>query len=52
MDAQTIPSGNGYNETLSIWNFDTYVDDADKFMEKYIHSGYMFITDSHKKSYF
>jgi histidinol phosphatase-like PHP family hydrolase len=36
MDAQTIPSGNGYNETLRIWNFDTYVDDKDKFMDKYM----------------
>jgi hypothetical protein len=24
MDAQTIPNGNGYGETLRIWNFDTY----------------------------
>jgi hypothetical protein len=36
MDAQTIPSGNGYNETLRIWNFDTYVDNPEKFMEKYM----------------
>lgn len=36
MDAQTIPSGNGYNETLRIWNFDTYVDDKEKFMSKYM----------------
>ena len=36
MDAQTIPAGNGYNETLRIWNFDTYIDDADKFMETYM----------------
>lgn len=36
MDAQTIPDGNGYGETLRIWNFDTYVDDAEKFMEKYV----------------
>lgn len=36
MDAQTIPSGNGYNETLRIWNFDTYIDDQDAFMEKYM----------------
>ena len=36
MDPQTIQSGNGYNETLRIWNFDTYVDDAEKFMEKYM----------------
>jgi hypothetical protein len=36
MDAQTIPSGNGYNETLRIWNFDTYIDDAEQFMDKYM----------------
>jgi histidinol phosphatase-like PHP family hydrolase len=36
MDAQTIPSGNGYNETLRIWNFDTYIDDSEKFMDKYM----------------
>jgi histidinol phosphatase-like PHP family hydrolase len=36
MDAQTIPSGNGYAETLRIWNFDTYVDDPQKFMDTYM----------------
>lgn len=36
MDAQTIPNGNAYGETLRIWNFDTYVDDAPKFMETYL----------------
>jgi hypothetical protein len=36
MDAQTIPGGNGYGETLRIWNFDTYIDDAQKFMETYV----------------
>jgi histidinol phosphatase-like PHP family hydrolase len=36
MDSQTIPMGNGYGETLRIWNFDTYVDDPDKFMETYM----------------
>ena len=36
MDAQTIPSGNGYAETLRIWNFDTYVDDSRKFMDTYM----------------
>ena len=36
MDAQTIPMGNGYGETLRIWNFDTYVDDTNKFMETYM----------------
>ena len=39
MDPQTIPNGNGYGETLRIWNFDTYIDDPQKFMEIYtIHS--------------
>ena len=36
MDAQTIPNGNGYAETLRIWNFDTYVDDPQKFMDTYM----------------
>jgi hypothetical protein len=36
MDAQTIPHGNGYAETLRIWNFDTYVEDSQKFMETYM----------------
>jgi histidinol phosphatase-like PHP family hydrolase len=36
MDAQTIERGNSYGETLRIWNFDTYVDDANKFMETYV----------------
>jgi len=36
MDAQTIPNGNSYGETLRIWNFDTYVDDPQKFMETYM----------------
>lgn len=36
MDAQTIPKGNRYGETLQIWNFDTYVEDPQAFMEKYM----------------
>jgi hypothetical protein len=36
MDAQTIPNGNGYGETLRIWNFDTYVDDPQRFMDTYM----------------
>lgn len=36
MDAQTIPSGNSYGETLRIWNFDTYIDDPEKFMNVYM----------------
>lgn len=34
MDPQTIPVGNG--ETLQIWQFDTYVEDTEIFMEKYM----------------
>jgi histidinol phosphatase-like PHP family hydrolase len=36
MDSQTVPKGNSYGETLRIWNFDTYVDDTNKFMEIYM----------------
>lgn len=36
MDPQTIPNGNGYGETLRIWNFDTYIDDPQKFMNIYV----------------
>jgi histidinol phosphatase-like PHP family hydrolase len=36
MDAQTIPGDNGYRETLRIWNFDTYIGDAQKFTETYV----------------
>ena len=36
MDPQTILNGNKYGETLRIWNFDTYVDDPEKFMETYV----------------
>ena len=34
MDAQRVPMGNG--ETLSIWQFDTYVEDTDDFMKHYM----------------
>jgi histidinol phosphatase-like PHP family hydrolase len=36
MDSQTVPMGNSYGETLRIWNFDTYVDDTNKFMKTYM----------------
>lgn len=36
MDPQTIPNGNSYGDTLRIWSFDTYVNDAEDFMEKYV----------------
>lgn len=34
MDPQTIPIGNG--EFMRIWQFDTYVEDTDQFMEQYM----------------
>jgi hypothetical protein len=36
MDPQTVPHGNKYNETLYIWNYDTYVDDTEAFMKSYM----------------
>ncbi len=36
MDPQTIPNGNRYGETLHIWEFDTYIDDPEDFMERYM----------------
>ena len=37
MDPQTVPYGNRFDETLRIWNFDTYVDDTEFFMEAYMN---------------
>jgi histidinol phosphatase-like PHP family hydrolase len=34
MDPQRVPMGNG--ETLSIWQFDTYVEDTEEFMKRYM----------------
>jgi histidinol phosphatase-like PHP family hydrolase len=34
MDPQRVPMGSG--ETLSIWQFDTYVDDTEEFMKRYM----------------
>ena len=34
MDPQTIPLGNG--EFMHIWQFDTYVEDTEEFMQKYM----------------
>ena len=34
MDPQTIPLGNG--DFMHIWQFDTYVQDTDEFMERYM----------------
>jgi hypothetical protein len=45
MDPQTIPNGNGYGETLRIWNFDTYVDDPQKFMDTYVAHALKVITN-------
>ena len=34
MDPQRVPLGNG--DTMSIWEFDTYVENTNEFMEKYM----------------
>ena len=34
MDPQRVPMGNG--EILNIWEFDTYVEDTEQFMERYM----------------
>lgn len=34
MDPQRVPMGNG--EVLSIWQFDTYVEDTEEFMKRYM----------------
>lgn len=36
MDPQTFEGGNSYDDPMRIWSFDTYVDDAEKFMETYM----------------
>ncbi len=36
MDPQTVPHGNGYDETLYIWNYDTYINDSEAFMNAYM----------------
>lgn len=34
MDPQIIPNGNKYGETVHIWEYATYIDDPDAFMER------------------
>ncbi|MDR2039178.1 MAG: hypothetical protein LBQ60_14750 [Bacteroidales bacterium] len=34
MDPQIIPNGNSYGETIKIWEYATYIDDPDAFMER------------------
>ena len=34
MDPQIVPNGNGYGETIQIWEYATYIDDAEFFMER------------------
>jgi len=46
MDPQTVPFGNSYGETLRIWNFDTYVDDTNKFMEVYLTHSLEFLNNN------
>lgn len=34
MDPQIIPNGNSYGETIHIWEYATYIDDPEAFMER------------------
>lgn len=34
MDPQMIPNANGYGEDVQVWEYATYIDDAEAFMEK------------------
>lgn len=34
MDPQIVPNGNGYGETIHIWEYATYIDDPDAFIER------------------
>lgn len=42
MDPQTIPVGNG--EFMHIWQFDTYVEDTNEFMERYMEYSLKILT--------
>lgn len=33
MDPQVVPNGNKYGETISVWEYASYIDDAEYFME-------------------
>ena len=34
MDPQIVPKANGYGEDVQVWEYATYIDDAEAFMEK------------------
>ena len=34
MDPQMIPNANGYGEDVQVWEYATYIDDAEAFMER------------------
>jgi len=36
MDPQIVKNGNGYGETIMLWEYNAYVDDAEVFMERNI----------------
>lgn len=33
MDPQVVKNGNGYGETINLWDYDSYIDDPEAFME-------------------
>ncbi len=34
MDPQIVTKGNGYGETIMLWEYNAYIDDADEFMKR------------------
>lgn len=34
MDPQIVENGNGYGETINLWEYSSYIDDAEAFMER------------------
>ncbi|SEG15591.1 PHP domain-containing protein [Parabacteroides chinchillae] len=34
MDPQIVTKGNGYGETIMLWEYDAYIDDPDEFMKR------------------
>ncbi|HOB84025.1 MAG TPA: hypothetical protein PK816_09010 [Candidatus Cloacimonadota bacterium] len=34
MDPQVVPDGNGYGETINVWEYASYIDDPEAFMQR------------------
>jgi len=34
MDPQVVPVGNGYGETINVWEYASFIDDPEAFMQR------------------